>query len=182
MKYADHPNVHRLRGSISGASGLEAAQKLDPPEEAPPRTPDGAPARSPDEVAARGPGYSQPDPSYHHPRPTTQPSGVLDMLNPETDSAQYHVPVRSNTEPMSQYDDRYEKPADTRSGSHSPDSDDELEHESRRRSRKFSHQGLDHLVSIGSMSGSPSSQRKGAERSVASFTVYCLLTACDLQK
>jgi hypothetical protein len=171
MKYADHPNIHRLRGSISGASGLEAAQKLDPPEEAPASNTDEVPARSPDEVAARGPGYSQPDPSYHHPKPT-QPSGVLNMLDPDADSTQYHVPGRSNTEPVSQYDDRYEKRTDD-----SSDSDDELEHQARRKSRRFSHQGLGHLVSMGSI---PSSPRKGDVLHV--FTLCGLLTTSDLQK
>jgi hypothetical protein len=72
MKYADHPNIHRLHGSISGASDLEAAQKLDPPEE--------VTARIQDEVSARGPGYSQPDSSYHQPKLTHQ-SSALRMLD-----------------------------------------------------------------------------------------------------
>jgi hypothetical protein len=133
MKYADHPNIHHLRGSISGASGLEAAQKLDPPEE--------ATARLTDEVSARGPGYSQPDPSYHQPKPTHQ-SSVLNMLERDADSQQYHQPNRATTEPMSQYDARYENPSQSELGRYSPDSDDELLRQSRRRSRKFSFQKL----------------------------------------
>ena len=133
MKYADHPNIHHLRGSISGASDLEAAQKLDPPEE--------ATARLTDEVSARGPGYSQPDPSYHQPKPTHQ-SSILNMLERDADSQQYHQPNRATTEPMSQYDARYENPSQSELGRYSPDSDDELLRQSRRRSRKFSFQKL----------------------------------------
>jgi hypothetical protein len=146
MKYTDHPNIHHLRGSISGASGLEAAQKLDPPEE--------VPARSPDEVSARGPGYSQPEPSYHHPKPT-QLSGVLNMLDSDADSAQYHVLGRSNTEPMSQSDDRYESPAESQSERYSLDLGDELERQSRRRSRKFSYWRREYLASVGGGYSSP---------------------------
>ncbi|XP_014557026.1 hypothetical protein COCVIDRAFT_15618 [Bipolaris victoriae FI3] len=62
MKYTDHANIHRLRGSISGASGLQAAQKLDPPIF--------EPAHASDEVLARGPSHNQPEPPYYHPKPT----------------------------------------------------------------------------------------------------------------
>jgi len=123
MKYTDHPNIHRLRGSISGASGLEAAQKLDPPEQATPYMPD--------EVSARGPGYSQPEPSYHQPKPTHQ-SSVLNMLDEDVEPEQYPPPNRATTEPASQYDDGSENSAE--SGRYSPDSDDELHRISRRRS------------------------------------------------
>ncbi|KAG9192717.1 hypothetical protein G6011_11451 [Alternaria panax] len=145
MKYADHPDIHRLRGSISGASGLEAAQKLDPPEE--------ATAHLTDEVSARSPGYSQPDPSYHQPKPTHQ-SSVLNMLERDVDSQQYHPPNRVTTESMSQYDERYKNPAQSESGRYSPDSDDGLHRQSRRPSRKFSSQRLKCLESIGSVPGS----------------------------
>lgn len=54
MKYAGNfPDIHRHRGSVGGASGLEAAEKLDPPED----------------VSVRGPGHTQPHPVYHQPRP-----------------------------------------------------------------------------------------------------------------
>ncbi|KAF1947841.1 hypothetical protein EJ02DRAFT_461381 [Clathrospora elynae] len=113
MKYTDHPNIHRLRGSISGASGLEAAQKLDPPED----------------VAARGPGYSQPEPSYQYPKLTNQ-SSVLDMLDPDVESAQCHVPTMQSAR---QYEDRYERPAQSQSEKISLDSDMEPDRQARRR-------------------------------------------------
>ena len=129
MKFTDHPEVHRLRGSISGGSGLEAAQKLVPPSE----------------VTARGPGYSQPDPSYHQPKPTHQ-SSVLNMLDPDVDTEQYEPPKRSNTEPVSQYDDRYEELSQEEPERYSSDSDDGLVRQSRRRSRKFPHVGGRYLA------------------------------------
>jgi hypothetical protein len=92
-------------------------------------------------VSARGPGYSQPDPSYHQPKPTHQ-SSILNMLERDADSQQYHQPNRATTEPMSQYDARYENPSQSELGRYSPDSDDELLRQSRRRSRKFSFQKL----------------------------------------
>jgi hypothetical protein len=128
MKYTDHPDIHRLRGSISGASGLEAAQKLDPPEQ--------VALHVPDEVSARGPGYSQPDPSYHQPKPKHQ-SSILNMLDEDVDREQYPPPNRATAEPVSQYDDRSEDPSRSEQGRYSPDSDDEVHCASRRRSCKF---------------------------------------------
>jgi hypothetical protein len=151
MKYADHPNIHRLRGSISGVSGLEAAQKLDPPQE--------ATAHLPDEVSARGPGYSQSDPSYHQPKPTHQ-SSLLTMLEADVDLEQYHPPNRATTEPVSQYNDRNENPSQLGSGGYSQDSDAELHRQSRRRSRKFSLRVPKNLASAGSIT---SGMRKGVK-------------------
>lgn len=152
MKYADHPNIHRLRGSISGVSGLEAAQKLHPPQE--------ATARLPDEVSARGPGYSQSDPSYHQPIPTHQ-SSVLTMLEADVNSEQYHPLNRAITEPVSQYNDRNENPSQLESGGYSPDSDAELHRQSHRRSRKFSLRVPKNLAPAGSI---PSGMCKGVKR------------------
>jgi hypothetical protein len=136
MKYTDHPDIHRLRGSISGASGLEAAQKLDPPEQVAPHVPD--------EVSARGPGYSQPNPSYHQPKPKHQ-SSILNMLDENVELEQYPPPNRATTEPMSQYDDRSEDPSQSELGRYSPDSDDELHRASRRRSCKFTLRSQGHV-------------------------------------
>lgn len=129
MKYTHHPKVHRLRGSISGGSGLEAAQKLDPPSE----------------VTAHGPGYSQPDPSYHQPKPTHQ-SNVLNMLDLDVDTEQYEPQKRSFTEAVSQYDDRYKKLSQEGPERYPSDSDDGLEHQSYRRSRKYSRAVLIYLT------------------------------------
>jgi hypothetical protein len=128
MKYVDHPNVHRLRGSISGASGLQPAEKLDPPIE--------MNTDRLDEVSARGPGYSQPDPSYHQPTPRYS-SSVANVLSSDVGSAPGHALNRTTTDPMRQYDDRYEKQVQSHSGSYSPDSDGELGRKTRRRSRKY---------------------------------------------
>ncbi|RMZ71699.1 cell surface [Pyrenophora seminiperda CCB06] len=117
MKYTNHPHIHRLRGSISGASGLEAAQKLDPPEVAM-RIPEEVAARLPDEVKARSLDYSQPDSIYHQPKPVHKNS-ILNMLDPDVDSSQYH-----------------KNPSPSESGRYSPDMDDGIELQSRRRSRK----------------------------------------------
>ena len=158
MKYTDHPNIHRLRGSISGASGLEAAQKLDPPEQTTPYMPN--------EVSARGPGYSQPEPSYHQPKPTHQ-SSVLNMLDEDVEPEQYPLPNRATTEPAPQYDDGSENSAE--SGRYSPDSHDELHRISRRRSRKFTLRRLSHIFVEG---GSPHVFRKGAQQTAASACAY----------
>jgi hypothetical protein len=83
------PDIHRHRGSIGGGSGLEAAEKFDPPED-----------------VAHGPGYSQPDPSYHQPKPTHQ-GGVANMLDPTDEYYPFKTPTRADTEPMSQFKDRY---------------------------------------------------------------------------
>ena len=123
MKYTDHPDIHRLRGSISGASGLAAAQKLDPPEE--------VLVRVPDEVKTRGPGYSQPDPIYHQPKPAHKNS-VLNMLDPDAGSEQYHSP----TEVATKYNGHYNNASHSETVRYSPDTDDDLGPESRRRSRK----------------------------------------------
>lgn len=72
MKYTDHTNIQRLRGSISGASGLQAAQKLDPPTF--------ELTHASDEVLARGPDHNQPDSSYYHPKPTCK-SNVVKSLD-----------------------------------------------------------------------------------------------------
>jgi hypothetical protein len=130
MKYVDHPSVHRLRGSISGASGLHPAEKLDPPIE--------MNTDRLDEVSARGPGYRQPDPSYHQPTPRYS-SSVANVLGSDVCSAPHLTLNRTAIDPMRQYDDRYETPAQPYSGSYLPDSDDELERKTRRRSRKYFH-------------------------------------------
>ncbi|CAA9966639.1 hypothetical protein PTMSG1_09998 [Pyrenophora teres f. maculata] len=123
MKYTDHPDIHRLRGSISGASGLAAAQKLDPPEE--------VLARVPDEVKTRSPGYNQPDPIYYHPKPAHKNS-VLNMLDPDASSEQHPPPNRVATE----YEINHKNTSRSESTRYSPNTDDDLEPQSRRRSRK----------------------------------------------
>jgi hypothetical protein len=142
MKYTDHPDIHRLRGSISGASGLEAAQKLDTPEQVAPHVPD--------EVSARGPGYSQPDPSYHQPKPKHQ-SSILNMLDEDVDLEQYPPPNRATTEPVPQYDESSEDSLQSELGRYSPDSDDELHRASRRRSCKFTIHSLGQVFLAGDM-------------------------------
>ncbi|KAI0582434.1 hypothetical protein PtrSN002B_005700 [Pyrenophora tritici-repentis] len=123
MKYTDHPDIHRLRGSISGASGLAAAQKLDPPEK--------VLARVPDEVKTRGPGYAQPDPIYHQPKPAHKNS-VLNMLDPDASSEQH--PLRNRA--AKEYEVSHKNTSHSEPTRYSPDTDDDLEPQSRRRSRK----------------------------------------------
>jgi hypothetical protein len=105
MKYTDHPKIHRLRGSISGGSGFQVAQRLDPPIL--------VPADAPEKVLACGPGYNQPDPSYYHPKPTHQ-SNPIDLLNRNVNVKQLLQSHRSTDEPISQHDDAHEDSSQSR--------------------------------------------------------------------
>lgn len=127
MKYTDHSTIHRLRGSISGGSDLEAAQKLDPPSL----------SGRVDEVLTRGPGYDQPDPSYYHPKPMHQ-SSLLNMLDPEIEIHQPQSSSRASIETTSQYSDDHGKELHQGADQQGPDSETEPERQPRRRSRKLS--------------------------------------------
>ncbi|KAF2133350.1 hypothetical protein P153DRAFT_428342 [Dothidotthia symphoricarpi CBS 119687] len=139
------PNTHVHRGSISGGSVLEAAQKLDPARydggdestnygphsmnignKLDPRVDSDQDHRrcGTREMTARGPGYTQPDPSYHQPRPQPKHQNhVLNMLDPKVESQKdqacpstccQNYDLRSSTLP-----DRRASVPDTKSEAHS---------------------------------------------------------------
>lgn len=118
MKDGGPHRTHIYRGSISGASGLEAASKFDPPD---------------DDMAAWGPGYSQPEPSYHQPK-AMHHRNVMDMLDAKGEFEGKGTRERGKSEAGPRLDDRDDRVGWQFEKFPSTQSDDELDRHARRQS------------------------------------------------